>query len=152
MSAAPKGSKLAKFLNHRVKVVIGDHRYFVGQMLGFDTHQNVVLKDCEEYRILKRRKAGEQRETKRNIGLMILRGDSVLHIDVIGQPPPSGNRLKASTASAVLQPGITTEKATAKGAGVAPAALPTNIAGLFKPTEGVGEASAKVIPASALPM
>ena len=50
MTAAPRGSKLAKFLNHRVNVVIGDHRYFVGQLLAFDSHSNIVLKDGEEYK------------------------------------------------------------------------------------------------------
>jgi small nuclear ribonucleoprotein B and B' len=151
MGAAPRGSKLAKFLNHRIKVSIGDHRYFIGQMLGFDSHSNVVLKDCEEYRRLKKRKAGETREAKRNIGLMILRGDSVVHIAVIGPPPPSGNRMAASTAAAVLQPGIAPEKAIGKGAGIAAANAPPNLQGLAKPSAGVGLASTKVIPASALP-
>jgi small nuclear ribonucleoprotein B and B' len=150
MSAAPRGSKLAKFLNHRVSVSIGDHRYFIGQMLGFDSHSNVVLKDCEEYRQLKKRKAGETREAKRNIGLMILRGDSVVHIDVIGPPPPSGNRMAASTAAAVLQPGLPAEKA-GKGAGVPAATVPANLTGLSKPGPGVAAPSAKVLPSSALP-
>ena len=148
MSAAPRGSKLAKFLNHRVSVSVSDHRYFVGQMLGFDSHSNVVLKDCEEFRVLKKRKAGEQRETKRNIGLMILRGDSVVHIDVIGPPPSSGNRLSASTAASVLQPGSVA--AVAKGAGVERAGFKGS-GGLTRVTEGVGSASANLIPPSALP-
>ena len=144
MSAAPRGSKLAKFLNHRVSVSISNSRYFVGQMLGFDTHANIVLKDCEEYRTLKKRKAGEARETKRNIGLVILRGDSVVHIDVIGPPPPSGNRLSASTASAVLQPGAIAERA-AKGTGIETGAFKGSV-GLSKVTEGVASSSANVDP------
>lgn len=148
MSAAPKGSKLAKFLNHRVSVSVSDHRYFVGQMLGFDSHSNVVLKDCEEFRVLKKRKAGQQRETKRNIGLMILRGDSVVHIDVIGPPPPSGNRLSASTAASVLQPGSV---AAPKGTGVDKSTF-KGTGGLTRVTDGVGTASTSLIPPSALPL
>jgi small nuclear ribonucleoprotein B and B' len=151
MSAAPRGSKLAKFLNHRVSVSIDDHRYFVGQMLGFDSHSNIVLKDCEEYRPLTKRKAGEARETKRNIGLMILRGDSVVHIDVVGPPPPSGNRMAASTASAVLQPGLPTEKAAGRGAGLPGSSAPPNLQGLSKPGAGIATPAAKVLPSSALP-
>ena len=154
MSAAPRGSKLAKFLNHRVNVVIGDHRYFVGQLLAFDSHSNIVLKDGEEYRQLNKRKAGEPRTVKRNIGLMILRGDSVIHIDVIGPPPPSGNRITASTASAVLQPGMTPDKQATKGATIQSVDAP-HITGLTKPTSGVGMQSVPtappVLPSSALP-
>ncbi|KAK8863578.1 hypothetical protein M9Y10_011264 [Tritrichomonas musculus] len=154
MSAAPRGSKLAKFLNHRVNVVIGDHRYFVGQLLAFDSHSNIVLKDGEEYRQLNKRKAGEPRKVKRNIGLMILRGDSVIHIDIIGPPPPSGNRLTAAAASAVLQPGTTPDKAINKGLSATSVDAPP-ITGLTKPTAGVGMQSVPmappVLPPSALP-
>ena len=157
MTAAPRGSKLAKFLNHRVNVVITDHRSFIGQLLTFDSHSNIVLKDCEEYRQLKKRKAGETREIKRNLGLIILRGESVLHVDIVGPPPPSGNRMTASAASAVLQPGITADKIAAKGAGITPVTTP-NISNLQKMPSGIGSASAnmdkaapKIAPPSLLP-
>ena len=84
---APTRNKLGKFINHKVKVVLKDHRYFVGQMLAFDSHSNIVIKDCEEFRELKKRKSGEPFEIKRNLGLMLLRGDSVMRIDVIGPAP-----------------------------------------------------------------
>ena len=158
MSIAPKGSKLAKFINCRVNVVINDHRYFIGQMLGFDTHSNIILKDCEEFRKLKKRKSGEALETKRNIGLMILRGDTVLHVDVIGPPPPNGNRLAASSASAVLQPGSVSEKVIGKGAGISVEEKPVNFTALTKPTSGIGTSSINLnknlpppIPSSQLP-
>ena len=80
---------------------------------------------------------------------MILRGDSVIHIDVIGPPPPSGNRLTASTASAVFQPGITPEKQATKGAAIEIGRRTS------KPTSGVGMQSVPtappVLPSSALP-
>ncbi|EAY08381.1 Sm protein [Trichomonas vaginalis G3] len=155
---APRGSKLSKFINSRVKVVISDHRYFVGQMLAFDTHSNIVLKDCEEYRRLNRRKAGELQEAKRNIGLMILRGETVLHIDIVGPPPPNGNRMSASTASSVLQPGGTPEKAKASGSGLGNLELPGQMGSLAKPAMGVGLPSSslaasgpQILPSSKLP-
>lgn len=155
---APRGSKLSKFINSRVKVVISDHRYFIGQMLAFDTHSNVVLKDCEEYRKLNKRKAGELQEAKRNIGLMILRGETVLHIDIVGPPPPNGNRMAASTASSVLQPGATPEKAKPTGSGLGNLDVPGNMGSLSKPAMGVGLASSSLagaapptLPASKLP-
>ena len=86
---APTRNKLGKFINHKVKVVLRDKRYFIGQMLAFDSHSNVVIKDCEEFRKNTKRKSGEPLETKRNLGLMLLRGDSVMRIDVIGPPPAS---------------------------------------------------------------
>jgi small nuclear ribonucleoprotein B and B' len=141
MSAAPSRSQLAKFLNHRVKVSVGDERFFIGQMLGFDAHSNVILKDCEEHRSLRKTKAHEACEMKRNIGLMVLRGGSVIQIGILGPPPPSGNPMAASTA------GIAPEK-TAR---VAVANAPPNLQGLAQPSAGVGLASTKIIPASALP-
>ena len=104
---APTRNKLGKFINHKVKVVLRDHRYFVGQMLAFDSHSNIVIKDCEEFRKNKKRKSGEPLETKRNLGLMLLRGDSVMRIDVIGPPPailpkPPGLS-NVNTAASLLQ-------------------------------------------------
>jgi len=140
MSVAPRGSKLSKFINHRVSIVINDHRYFVGQMLGFDSHSNIVLKDCEEYRKQKKRKSGEALETKRNIGLMILRGDSVLRVDVVGPPPPNGNRYSGTVASAVLQPGSTSDSLVGKGASMNKEEIQQTPA-LMKPTPGIGSSS-----------
>ena len=141
MSQAPRGSKLARFINSRVKVMVMDRRYFIGQMLAFDTHSNIVLKDCEEYRQQNRRKGGKIVESKKCIGLMVLRGETVSHIDIIGPPPPSGNRLAASTASCVLIPGSTPANAKTTGSGLGNLDLPTNDDTLSKPVLGIGMSS-----------
>ena len=158
MSKAPRGSKLAKFLNSRVKVVVLDRRYFIGQMLAFDTHSNIVLRDCEEYRPQNRRKGGKIIESKRDIGLMVLRGETVSHIDIVGPPPPNGNRLSASTASYVLVPGSTPTNAKPTGAGLGNIDLPISDENISKPAMGVGmssvplDAPAKpVLPSANLP-
>ena len=84
---SPPRNKLGKFLNYRVKVTTTDHRYYIGQLLTFDSHSNIVLKNCDEYRKNEKRKTGQPLEIKRNLGMMLLRGDNVMQIAVIGKSP-----------------------------------------------------------------
>lgn len=74
-------SKFWQWIDHRVRVTITDKRMMVGTFIGFDKHLNMVLADTEEHRLLKPKKKGDpQREIKRPMGLMILRGDSIVSI------------------------------------------------------------------------
>jgi small nuclear ribonucleoprotein B and B' len=55
----------------------------VGQFMAFDRHMNIVLGDTEEYRRLKTKKGtgiSEEKEEKRTLGLIVLRGDSVVRL------------------------------------------------------------------------
>ena len=60
-------------INWRLKVTVNDGRAFVGQMLAFDRHMNLVLAECEEFRRVRPKKkqgetdAGPMQEMKRNI-------------------------------------------------------------------------------------
>lgn len=80
-------------INWRMKVTISDGRSLTGQMLAFDRHMNLVLADCEEFRRVRpKKKAGEtetpkEMEMKRTLGLVILRGESVVSLTVEGPPP-----------------------------------------------------------------
>lgn len=140
MTVSNRGSKLSKFKNHMVNIIVKDHRYFSGQLLDFDSHLNIVLKDAEEYRKNKRRKAGQRLEIKRNIGLIILRGDNVLRVDVVGPPPPSGDRLSSNTAGSVLNLGQSNQKQMT-GAGINIGDTGNGSSALSKPTAGIGTAS-----------
>ncbi|KAG5220940.1 Small nuclear ribonucleoprotein-associated protein [Salix suchowensis] len=79
-------------VNWRLRVTINDGRALTGQMLAFDRHMNLVLADCEEFRRVRpKKKAGEEtapeQEMKRALGLVILRGETVVSLSVEGPPP-----------------------------------------------------------------
>ncbi|KZT70749.1 Sm-like ribonucleo protein [Daedalea quercina L-15889] len=88
-----KGGKMLSLINWRLKVTINDGRAFVGQMLAFDRHMNLVLAECEEFRRIRPKKkpgeteAGPVQEMKRTLGLVILRGETVVSLSVEGPPP-----------------------------------------------------------------
>jgi small nuclear ribonucleoprotein B and B' len=80
-------------VNWRLKVTLNDGRALTGQMLAFDRHMNLVLAECEEFRRVRPKKkpgeteAGPMQEMKRTLGLVILRGETVVSISVEGPPP-----------------------------------------------------------------
>jgi small nuclear ribonucleoprotein (snRNP)-like protein len=84
---------MLSLINWRMKITINDGRSFVGQMLAFDRHMNLVLADCEEFRRVRpKKKPGEtetpaMQEMKRTLGLVILRGETVVSLSVEGPPP-----------------------------------------------------------------
>lgn len=87
---------MSDLLNYRLKITIVDGRTFVGQLLAFDKHMNLVLADTEEARITKKsyqelakNKVGGQvkvAEEKRFLGLIILRGEQVVNLTIISGP------------------------------------------------------------------
>ncbi|TFK51683.1 Sm-like ribonucleo protein [Heliocybe sulcata] len=88
-----KGGKMLGLINWRLKVTINDGRALTGQMLAFDRHMNLVLAECEEFRRVRpKKKAGEaeappMQDMKRTLGLVILRGETVVSLSVEGPPP-----------------------------------------------------------------
>ncbi|KAJ3014558.1 hypothetical protein HKX48_005092, partial [Thoreauomyces humboldtii] len=88
-------------LNYRLRITILDGRTLIGQMLAFDKHMNMVLADCEEFRTVRQKKTekGEapqpEREEKRTLGLVILRGETIVTLSVEAPPPSDDVRQKA---------------------------------------------------------
>lgn len=84
--------------------------------MAFDKHMNIVISDAEEFRILKSKKGQgltEEKHEKRALGLIILRGDTIVSMTIEG-PPPADNDTKLTPGG----PGIA--KAAGRGLPVAP--------------------------------
>ena len=91
-----KGSKLLRYIEHRLRISLNDNRTIVGTFLAFDKHLNLVLVDTEEFRttLNKKDRAAilEERVEKRSLGLIILRGENVVSMAVEGPPPPGAKK------------------------------------------------------------
>jgi small nuclear ribonucleoprotein B and B' len=131
-----KGSKMLQFINYRMRITIQDNRILIGKFMAFDKHMNLVIGDCEEFRkIMPKAKGGEEREEKRTLGLIVLRGESVISLSVEGPPPAEDTRMAQSNTS-LAGPG----RGIPSGRGVAMPAPPMTNAplGLSGPVSGVG--------------
>ncbi|XP_042468926.1 small nuclear ribonucleoprotein-associated protein B'-like [Zingiber officinale] len=134
-----KGSKMLQYINYRMRVTIQDGRQLVGKFMAFDRHMNLVLGDCEEFRKLPPAKGASknidgEREDRRTLGLVLLRGEEVVSMTVEGPPPPDESRAKANAAAALAGPGV----GRASGRGIPTAPLVQAQPGLAGPIRGVG--------------
>lgn len=91
-----RNTRMSDLINYRLRVTIVDGRAFVGQLLAFDKHMNLVLADTEEARITKKgyqelaknKVSGQVKvaEEKRYLGLIILRGEQVVNLTIRSGP------------------------------------------------------------------
>lgn len=126
-------SKIGQLLNSRVKVTLQDGRVFIGQLLAHDKHLNIVLADCEEFRLLKRgNKTGESE--RRTLGMIVLRGEEVVSINQeTGAPPRGGNKARIPVAAS-----NSTVPPTGNVIGIPPPGMaPVPPAGLSGPMPGM---------------
>lgn len=72
-----------------------DGRQLVGRFMAFDRHMNLVLGDAEEFRKLPPKKGSgdAERESRRPLGFLLVRGEEIISLTVEG-PPPNEHRGK----------------------------------------------------------
>lgn len=83
-------SKFLAWINYRVRVIVQDSRHLVGTLIAFDKHMNLVLSDTEEFtRIKSKKEGGHDKERKRGLGLVLLRGENIISFSA--ESPPTTN-------------------------------------------------------------
>ncbi|KAG0301159.1 hypothetical protein BGZ98_008582 [Dissophora globulifera] len=129
---------MMNLINFRLRITLSDSRVLTGQMLAFDKHMNMVLADCEEFRKVKSKAATKgasvpaEREEKRTLGLVILRGEIIVSMSVDGPPPPSADDQRTRMSQLSIGSGVAAP--AGRGMPVVPGAAP----GLTGPVRGVG--------------
>jgi len=133
-----KSSKMLQFINYRMRVTIQDNRTLIGKFMAFDKHMNLILGDCEEFRKItpKGKSKSEEREEKRPLGLVLIRGECVISLSVEGPPPAEDTRLKEAQISTGTGRGIP----SGRGISVPPMAVPPSTvpSGLGGTVRGIG--------------
>ncbi|XP_071516583.1 small nuclear ribonucleoprotein-associated protein B isoform X2 [Panulirus ornatus] len=130
-------NKMLSHIGYRMKVTMQDSRTFIGIFKAFDKHMNVILADCEEFRTLRGKKSKEEKQEKRTMGLLLLRGETIVTMTLEG-PPPAEDGPRVNLPGAAPGPGV-----GRPGAG---RGMPTTgTSGLQGPVRGVGSASQQMM-------
>ena len=128
-----RSSKFLQWINYRIRVTIQDSRMLVGTFIAFDKHMNLVLADTEEFRKIKPKRANEkEREQKRALGLVLLRGDNIVTMSAEAPPAQPARRVGEGVSGA--GPG----RANPMGRAMQVTPLGAAPAGLAGPGRGVG--------------
>nr|CAH8864686.1 unnamed protein product [Trichobilharzia regenti] len=140
-----KNAKISQHVNYRVRCTMQDGRQLVGTFKAFDRHMNIILCDCDEFRQIKKKdaKQDKDRQEKRALGLVLLRGEHVVTMNVDGPPPPEDSARVPLPTAGGWATGVKPLTGIAVGRGMplatpAAAIAPIPPAGLGGPVWGVG--------------
>ena len=77
-----------RYCRLRLSTFVVCRSMLVGKFLAFDKHMNLVLSDAEEFRRINGTgKGSDDREEKRALDLVLIRGENVVSLSVEGPPP-----------------------------------------------------------------
>jgi small nuclear ribonucleoprotein B and B' len=132
-----KGSKLLRYVEHRLRVTLHDGRTIIGTFLAFDKHLNLVLSEAEEFRVWRKGGSGllEERTEKRSLGLVLIRGENVVSLAVEGPPPPSAGA-KSAPVGGGMPNGMARGRGAAMGGPPPAGSVPMGLGAA--PVHGVG--------------
>jgi len=142
----PRQSKMMSYVNWRMRVTISDTRSLLGTFRAYDKHMNIILDDCDEYRKIKGKKAGstEEREEKRQLGLVLLRGENVISMSTDSMPQPGSRSSQAES-------GPGSSNVSGRGMPVAPlSSAPKGLSGPIRGSGGPSSSSMQPISGQAV--